>query len=127
MALGSALEVVHAQRPLDLAGQASPAGERGCHKGRFVVPAENCELGRVLHHFYRLQPVRAGLRNRTVNPPNGGGSQRARLTHGLVTDGLEPVSEARAVRKREIGVELEQRLEHEAPARDLRMRKRQPL
>ena len=104
MALGGALEVVHAQRPLDLAGQARPARERGCYKGRFVVPAKNCEFWRVLHHVYRPEPAPGEPPWGTVNPPNGGGSQAARRPHGLVAHPVQLIREASAVGKREVWV-----------------------
>src|SRR4029078_8042796 len=43
-ALDGALEVVHPQRPVDLARQTRPACERGCDEGRIVVPSKGCEL-----------------------------------------------------------------------------------
>src|SRR3954454_11295803 len=48
--------------------------------------------------------------------------QGAELAHSLVHQPGQHIREPRAIRQHQVGVQLEQRLEHEAPRPDLRMR-----
>jgi hypothetical protein len=47
--------------------------------------------------------------------------------HALVSQGGKEAGQLTAVRQPQLGVEFQQRLEHEAPARNLRVRKREAL
>ena len=72
-----AVEVVDQERPLHVARQARPAGERGGHQAGVVVPAEAGQLERLLHAS-RGSRVGGATQPAARSPPPGGRRDAAR-------------------------------------------------